>query len=170
MALLEALESTRLRLLEAIEPLDDDALLRPGVFGSYSPRDVLVLITTWQAELVTGLMKLRQGKKPVRLLAALADPAAYDARRLRENEGRDLDRIFEDLQGVYTQLERWLDEFSDREFTKAGVFKGLGQRPLWSLVRAASFGRELRYIPALQALSDRVDEGEIVARENGHEQ
>lgn len=153
--IVEALESTRIRLLEAIEPLSDEELLEPGVLDSLSVRDILVLITVWEAELITGLMRLQQDRKPARLLTALKNREAYNQQVLAENEGRDLERIFEDLQGVYVQLERWLEQFSDRDLASLTRYPSLQGRPLWQIIQSAAFGLEAEFTPVLEAFASR---------------
>lgn len=149
--LIEALESSRLRLLEAIEPLDDAELLQPGVVGTLSVRDILLLITVWEAELITGLMRLDQGRKPEHLLAALARPEQYSEQRLAENMARTLDRIFDDFQGTYFQLEEWIESFSNRDLTDPNRYQWLNGRPLWQIIRDASFGLLGEYLDDVES-------------------
>lgn len=152
MTLQEQLEDVRIRLLEAIAALPDEALLRSGIVGEWSVADVLAHLVNWEAELVTGLLRIDQGKKPTRLLTALADREAYNEARYQEMKGRDLDRIFDDLQGVRVQLEEWLDEFSDQELEDPARYPWL-ERPLWKLIAEATFQHEAEHIPALEDYS-----------------
>jgi hypothetical protein len=94
--LLDALDNNREKLLVAIEPLPDEALHEKQAVGEWSVSDALINITAWEAELVTGLMRIRQNQRPDRLLEALKDPAEYDKRRFAENQDRDLDQVFLD--------------------------------------------------------------------------
>lgn len=175
MTIQEQLEDVRIRLLEAIAPLPDEALLRQGVVGEWSVADVLAHLVNWEAELVTGLLRIDQGKKPTRLLDALADREAYNEARYQEMKGRDLDRIFDDLQGVRVQLEEWLEAFSDRALEEPGRYPWL-DGPLWKMIAEVTFEHEAEHIPALEAYSTRwVNEEanasialtEIKVRENG---
>ncbi|MCA9977623.1 MAG: hypothetical protein KC413_17810, partial [Anaerolineales bacterium] len=94
--LLDELDGSREKLLMAIADLPDDALMTPGAWEEWSIADILVNLTVWEAELVTGIMRLDQGKRPEAFLPALAQPEAYDQARYEENKGRDLDRVFDD--------------------------------------------------------------------------
>src|SRR5690606_28455768 len=109
----EQLENIRSRLLESIAELEDEALLQPGAVGSWSVRDLLFLLSNWESELVTALRQIESGKKPQRLLKALADRDAYNRERLEEIPDRDLDQVFDDLQAVRVKLEEWLTHFQD---------------------------------------------------------
>lgn len=165
--LLDALDESRERLLMAIEPLEDEALLQKNVFGVWSITDVLSNITTWESELITGLMKLDQNKQPRRLLAAMADPNAYDQAHHDELQDRDLDQIFGDLQHVRIQLEDWLAEFSEKDLTNPKRYRWLNGRTLRSIIAQTTFKREDAFLPAIESftetwLGERDDLGENV--------
>jgi hypothetical protein len=151
--ILERLDQTRERLLVTIAPLPDEALQEPGAVGRWSVADLLAILTAWEAELITGLMRLDQGKKPGKLLAALAQPEAYSTQRFVENQGRDLDRIFDDFQRVRLQLEEWLPAFSERDLTEPNRYRGLQGKSLAQLVEETTYGHEARYIPALETFA-----------------
>jgi hypothetical protein len=150
LAILDRLDSSRERVLTAIEELPDEALLTAGVVGQYSVADVLALQAAWEAELVTGLMRLDQRKKPEQLLAALAGPEAYDARRYAEYRGRDLDLIFDDLQRVRTQLEAWLEEFSERDLMGRNRYAWFSGKSLRQVIMTVCAEREAAYVVDLE--------------------
>ena len=151
--LLDALDSSRERLLVALDELPDEALLAPNSIGDWSVADFLVQQTAWESELVTGLMQISQGKKPARLLAALANAEEYGRLRYEENKGRDLDRIFDDLPQVRMQVEEWLEEFSEKQLSKKGHFPWLKNRSLADLITQLTIDHELRYLPLVQLLA-----------------
>jgi hypothetical protein len=153
--ILEQLDISRVRLLELIESLPDEALLEPGTSGSWSIADILAHLTAWESELVTALLRIDQGKIPARFLAAIADVEAYNARRYQENEGRELDRIFDDFQSVRFQLELWLEEFSARDLTDPKRYSWAEGKPLWSFIEDNSFGHESEHMPGIEALVSR---------------
>lgn len=169
--LYERLDSTREQLLMSLEWLPDEALLLPGVIGDWSIAGLISILTAWDAELVTGLMRLKQGRAPEALLAALADPAAYNAGRYQENLDRDLDGIFEDFQGARVQLEDWLEGFQERDFTDPNRFKPLRGRTLSDLVSAGTYKHEARYLPRLKAFAREWEaaEAEAMADDAGDE-
>ncbi len=152
-ALFDALDESRERLLVAIEPLDDDALLQKQVVGEWSIADVLTNITAWEAELVTGLLRLDQNRQPGKLLGALADPAAYDRVQFDDTQNRDLDQIFDDLQQVRVQTEDWLSAFSERDLTDWQRYNWLDGRSLLEIIEATTYRRELSFLPAIESFS-----------------
>jgi hypothetical protein len=151
--LLERLDATREQLLMALEYLPDEALLQPAAVGPWSIADLLNVLTAWDAELVTALMRLQTGKPPDALLKALADPAAYNRRRVAENRERDLDGIFEDFQGARVKLEEWIDAFDQRALTDKTHYKALNGRSLFDLIAAATYKHGARYLPMLKTFA-----------------
>ena len=153
--LLENLDAFRERTLMALETLPDEALVAPGVIGRWSIADLLSILTAWDAEVVTGLLRLQQGKPPEKLLAAVANPDLYNASRFQDAQGRDLDVIFEDFQGARLHLEEWLGDLSERALTDPRHYKGLGGVPLWKIIAKATYEHEGRYLPFLTAFAER---------------
>ncbi|MBK8985652.1 MAG: ClbS/DfsB family four-helix bundle protein [Chloroflexi bacterium] len=151
--ILDKLDRSRERLLVALEMLPDEALLRPNVVGELSITDCLALQTAWEAELVTGFMRIDKGQKPEHLLQALAQPADYDQQRLIENRARDLDAIFHDFQHVRVQVEEWLEEFSEKSLMSPQRYAWLNGRSLAQLTAALTYEREATYIPAIAAFA-----------------
>ncbi len=155
--LLDALDSSRENLLVAIEPLPDEALQEKQAVGEWSVSDVLINITAWEAELVTGLMRIRQNKRPDRLLVALKDPSGYDERRFAENQDRDLDQVFLDLQQVRVQVEEWILEFTERELNNPRRYQWLKSKSVKDVIAAATFEREKKIVPLLQLFAQKWD-------------
>ncbi len=153
--LLDALDNSREQLLVALNRLPDDALLAPNSVGKWSVADLLVQLTAWESELVTGLMRMSQGKKPTRLLDALKDAEAYGRLRYEENKERNLDRIFDDLPQVRIKLEEWLEEFSEKQLGKKGHFPWLKNQSLAQLIAQSTYEKEQHYLPQVEALAQK---------------
>lgn len=147
----EQLDSSRVRLLELLSVLPEEMLTQPDVMGDWTIADILAHLVVWESELITCLMKLDQGKKPKRMLAAIADLDGYNARRFEENKERDLERIFDDLQSVRVQLEEWLPKFSNEDLNDVGRYKWSDEIALWQIVEANTFGHEAEHLPELEA-------------------
>jgi hypothetical protein len=150
----EKLDDVRVRLLEALAPLPDEALLQENTIGAWSVADVLSHLVNWEAELVTALNKLDQGKTPAALLRAMEDREAFNALHVGEMKGRDLDRIFDDLQRVRSKLEGWIEEFAERGLEDPRRYPALKGKPLWKLIAENSFEHEAQHIKALEAFSE----------------
>lgn len=152
--LLNGLDRSREELLVTLELLPDEAFSVPNAIGHWSIQDLLANITAWEAELVTGLMRLKQRRKPDKLLAALSNRDAFDQQRLRENRGRPLDTIFDDFQKVRMELETWLEDFSDRELFRQRQFKWLRRQSLGEIVGSITIQRERPFAVKLTAFAE----------------
>jgi hypothetical protein len=159
--LLDQLDATRERTLVALQNLPDEALVAPGVIGRWSIADLLSILTAWDAEVVTGLLRLKQGKPPERLLAAVANPDLYNAERYQDAQGRDLEVIFEDFQGARLHLEEWLGELSERALTDPRHYKALSGQALGRLIARATYEHEARYLPFLTTYAGHWEPGEM---------
>lgn len=148
--LLDKLDDGREQLLIALEPLPDEALLAPGAVGDWSIAALLAVLTAWEAEMVTALLKLDQGKKPERLLAALDNEAEFNRQRVAETYGRPLERVFDDLMKVRLQLEEWLETFSDRQLADKKRYKWFNGRSLAQIIAQTSYENEALYLPDVQ--------------------
>jgi len=153
--LLDALDNSRERLLIALNSLPDEALLAPNSVDNWSVADLLVQLTAWESELVTGLMRISQGKKPSRLLAALKDVEGYGRLRHKENQGRTLDRIFDDFPQVRVQLEEWLEQFSEHQLGKKGHFPWLKNQSLTQFIAQITYEKEQHYLPQVETLAQK---------------
>lgn len=147
----DRLSRVRERLLEAIELIPDDGLMKPATAGRFSIVELIAILTAWEAELITGMMRLNQNKKPVKLLQALANPEAFDIERSAESSGRDLDDIFDDFQHVRMQLETWLEEFSDKDFSDPKRYKWFDGKSLAAIIALITYDNEAKYIADLTA-------------------
>lgn len=149
--LLDHLDSGRERLLMAIEPLSDEALLAPGAYGLWSAADVLANRAAWESELVTAINQLDRGRKPDRLLRLLEAPKQFDEQTYKENKDRDLDGLFNDFQKVRFQLEEWLETLTAKQlFDKQVYGKWLGGRSLADLIAELTYKADERFVPSLE--------------------
>jgi hypothetical protein len=153
--ILDELDRVREALLVALETLPDEALIQPGAMGDWSIADILAHLVAWESEMVTALLRIDQGKTPTRLVEAFADVDGYNARLYQENQGRDLDRIFEDLHGVRVQLEDWLSEFSNEDLNDPRRYPWSSDLPLWHIIAENSFRHESEHLPDIEAFAQR---------------
>ncbi len=158
--LLDQLDAARERTLMALETLPDEALAQPGVVGRWAIADLLSILTAWDAEVVTALMQLHNGRTPERLLAALRNPDIYNAQRYQDAQGRTLDSIFDDFQTSRLHLEDGLSRLSERALTNPRHYNALAGESLGRLVARATYLHEARYLPFLTAFADRWEDAE----------
>ena len=151
--ILDKLDDTREQLLMTIEMLPDEALAEEKAVGRSSIINILAIQAAWEAELVTGLMRIDQGKKPERLLTALDAPKTYNKQRFIENKGRSLDSIFNDYQQVRIQVEQWLEEFSEKALNDSKRFKFFRGKSLIQIVGEVTWEREEKFVLPFSAFA-----------------
>lgn len=151
--ILDKLDDTREQLLMAIEILPDEALVEEAAIGRFSIADVLAIQAVWEAELVTGFMQIDQGKRPERLLKALADPKTYNKERYLENKERSLDSIFNDYQQVRVQVEQWLESFSEKALNDPKRYKYFKGKSLVQIIGTVTWEREAKYVSPFSAFA-----------------
>ena len=94
-------------------------------------------------------MRLRQNKRPDKLIEAIREPDKFDKQRFAENQDRDLDQVFRDLQQVRLQVEEWILEFSESELNNQRRYHWLKGKAIKDIVAAATFERELKVVPQM---------------------
>jgi hypothetical protein len=148
--LLDQLFQSRERLLMSLELLPEEALWQQGVVGEWSLIDLLNVLTAWESELVTAMMRLEKGQKPDNLLAAMADENAFNARVVKQGQTRDLEAIFDDFQGARMHLEEWLEFFTERQLMNPKQYKWFQGRSLAQIIETYSAAHERSYLPAVE--------------------
>lgn len=113
--LLTALDDARTRLDTALSGLDETQLQMPGAIGDWTVKDVLTHLTAWEAELVTGLARLRRGQSPGKTNYTQAEILAQNAKWHAENKDRPLDRVLADWRGARRQLVRQIEALSEAD-------------------------------------------------------
>lgn len=151
--ILDKLDDHREQLLMSIEMLPDEALVEEEAIGRFSIANILAIQAVWEAELVTGFMRIDQGKKPERLLKALDDPKTYNKQRFIENKDRSLDSVFNDYQQVRVQVEQWLEDFSEKALNDPKRYKFFRGKPLVEIVGQMTWEREAKYVPPFSAFA-----------------
>jgi len=149
--ILDNLDDNREQLLMAIEMLPDEVLVEEGAIGRFSIANILSIQAVWEAELVTGFMRIDQGKKPERLLNALADPKTYNKQRYIENKDRTLDSVFNDYQQVRVQVEQWLEAFSEKALNDPKRYKYFRGKSLVEIIGEVTWEREAKYASPFSA-------------------
>ncbi len=130
---LEQIRRARGALLTAIEGLPDDALLRPGVVGFWSVKDILAHLTTWESELITALAQL---DRPTRVpeIVKIEDIDDWNEEQYRNNVRRGLDAVMEDFNGVHKHLLKAVEALDDKTLDNVRKFPWMEGEPLTYLI------------------------------------
>lgn len=115
--LIQALNHSRQELESALSGLTPDEM--EAVHGNWSVKQTLAHLTAWEAELVTGLAKLKRGQKTFKTEYPPAETDAINDRVAKETVGRPLERVQADFVGVRKQLLRQLEGWTDKDLNVA---------------------------------------------------
>jgi len=113
--LLKSLEDARAGLEATLAGLDETQLLAADACGAWSTKDVLAHLTACEAELVTGLSRIRRGQSPGKVLYTDAEIQAQNEKWQAESRDRPLDQVLADFRGVRRQLVRQLESLGDQD-------------------------------------------------------
>jgi hypothetical protein len=153
--LLDELESSRERLLELIDDLQDEKFEEPGVDGAWSLKDVLAHLTRWEAELVKLLWQISQGQAPTSAHFSGISPDALNEKWFGEMRSRPIKMVLEDYHNVRNQTIRRVEAFSDQELNDSKRYRWLRGKPLWVWVAADSFEHEHEHSLQLRIWKDK---------------
>lgn len=113
--LLRALADARAEVEAALAGLDETQLLTADTCGTWSIKDVLAHLAACEAELVSGLARIRRGQSPGKVFYTDAEIQTQNETWHAENRDRPLDAILADFHGVRRQLIRQLESLSDQD-------------------------------------------------------
>lgn len=137
---LKQLQEERAGLVAAIEGLSQDAMLRPGVIGMWSVKDILAHLTAWESELVTALARLDPSREPQ--LLQIEDIDEWNAEQYHANAPRPLDLVLGDFHGVHRQLLKMVEDLDEATLTSVQRFRWMEGEPLTYLIAENAFWHE----------------------------
>jgi len=143
--ILDALEDQREAFLEAIDGLSDEQLQLPGVVGDWSVKDLMFLLTLWEAELVKLLYQAAQGLQPTTVHFNDTPVDQLNAAWSLQSASRTLVQVVDDFAGVRKQTGRRLAAFQDHDLIDPQRFPWLKDYPLWVWIAEGSFKHEAEH-------------------------
>src|SRR5262249_3488492 len=105
-------------MLKALDGLPNDTMLRPGVVGMWSVKDVLAHLSIWQSELITALAQLDRPQRTPHI-AEIEDIDGFNEEQYRANVRRPLDVILEDFEGVHKHLIKAVEDIDENTLNNA---------------------------------------------------
>ena len=149
--LLEALEDGRQEMVEMLEDLADEVMVKPGVSGSWSIKDILAHMTQWEGQTVTLLFQANQSdRKPTTTHFGKETVDEINQRWYEASRERALDLIWQDWIGVRKQMIRRVADFSDKDLNDAQRYPWLSGTPLWQVIADNTFDHEDEHADAIR--------------------
>jgi hypothetical protein len=158
--LISELARNRKEILDLLDGISQEVMATPGVFESWSLKDMLVHLTRWEAELVKLLWQAQQGTQPTTVHFSQDDTDSINMRWYRESKSRSTDIVWKDFTSVREQTLRRVKVFSEQELNNQEQFKWLGGKPLWEWIADDTYKHEAEHAENIRAWKDRLGEAE----------
>ena len=143
------LRAARATLLQALDGLTDDALLRVGAVGVWSVKDALAHLVAWEAELVTTLSRLEPRQTPP--LVEIEDIDEWNAEQYSINAPRPLASVLDDFHGVHKHLLQAVEALDDRTLDDNRRFPWMEGEPLSYLIAENAVWHEEEHAEDIRA-------------------
>ena len=149
--LVTSLNTSRQRLVDAINDLSDLEQIEPGPDGGWSVKDILAHLAACEAELVTALARDVAHNKPPRLWGiSEAEVEKQNTQWHGENKDRPLDRVRDDFAGVRKQLLRQVAALNDKDLTDPKKYKWLDGKTLADYIAGEAAGHDDDHVEGLR--------------------
>jgi hypothetical protein len=147
--LLKQLAENRKQLSDLIEGVPAEELVKPGAYGEWSVKDVLVHISHWESEVIIVLFQAAQGAKPE---SEVFNPEYLKVNEVwyQENKDRELDRVLDDFHAVRNQLLRRLKTYPEKDLTDSSRYSWMKGQALLTLVKEIVLDHEAEHLQGLQ--------------------
>ncbi len=163
--LLEALEDSHQEMIEMLEDLPDELMIKPGINGSWSIKDILAHLAYWEGQTVTLLFQASKGvSKPTTVHFSKEKVDEINQRWYETSRERSLDQVWQDWIGVRKQMIRRVSEFSEQDLNDLRRFPWQKSTPLWQWIANDSYEHEEVHADAIREWLDQNDS----ASSNGH--
>jgi hypothetical protein len=110
-------------LEQAYVGLSDSAMMRPGVTGDWSVRDVLAHVTTWEQEALKHLPTILEGGKPPRYSVTHGGINGFNRIMTTQKRRLTLEEVREDAEETHQRLIRYIESAPEKEFRTETRFR-----------------------------------------------
>jgi hypothetical protein len=148
--ILEELTNSHRKMLEAIDGLSEEAMLQPGVCETWSVKDILNHLSHWEAELVTLLWQVAQGKRPSSTSHSNEEIESLNQRWYQEGFERSLEMVMADFRGVRKQTIRRVEALTEDDLTQTDRFPWLKGTSLAEKIAVYSFEHDMEHIDSIK--------------------
>lgn len=156
--LLEALEDGRQELVEMLQDLPDEEMLKPGVCGEWSIKDILAHLAQWEGQTVTLLFQASQGQlKPTTAHFGKESVDEVNQRWYEASRERPLERVWEDWIAVRKQMIRRVRDWSEKDLNDPQRYPWLKGKTLAQIIAENSFEHDDEHADAIREWLDRAE-------------
>lgn len=150
--LVDAMRTGYAALEKTLAPLDEAQMTTPGVNGTWSIKDNIAHIVTWQRILLDRLHAVARNETPT---SYGSDPADEDIDGLNEqfyqqSKSRQLAGVLADFRSIYAQIEKAVQSTSEEDLIDSQRFTWAKGVPLWRYVAGDTYEHYLEHITLIQ--------------------
>ena len=103
--------------------LSDAQLMKPGVTGDWSVRDILAHVTTWEEEALTHLPLILEGGTPPRYSVKYGGIDAFNARMTEQKARLSLSAVRRQLDGTHRRLIDFIQRAPEGQLSRETRFR-----------------------------------------------
>jgi hypothetical protein len=108
---------------ESYAGLSDSQLTQPGVMGTWSLKDILAHVTTWEEETLKYLPVISQGDKPPRYSTMYGGIDAFNAHMMEQKRGLALSEVMRQLDETHRRLIDYVQSAPEEQFARETPFR-----------------------------------------------
>ena len=108
---------------ESYSGLSDSQMMKTGVTGAWSVRDILAHVTTWEEEALKHLPTILKGEKPPRYSATHGGINAFNAHRTEQKRKLTLAEVRQQLADTHRRLIEFVASVPEEQFQSDTPFR-----------------------------------------------
>jgi hypothetical protein len=121
--LLKRLQKEWTAFRSSFRDLSESDLLRPGVTGMWSIKDIVAHVTTWEEEALKNLPVVLRGGRPPRYSTTYGGIDQFNAQMTERKRNLALSEVLEQLDTVHERLLGYIFEVPETQFTQETRFR-----------------------------------------------
>lgn len=128
---------------EAYEGLMEEEMLRPGVVGEWSVKDLIAHVTVWEEEALKHLPEILQGRKPPRYSVVYGGIDAFNALTMEARKKLSLAGVSRERANVHRRLLELIERTPEEHLNPKARFR--------RRLRLDTYGHYPKHARAIQA-------------------
>ena len=140
--LIEEIEKGKQLFDFLIDELGEDDLVKPGVCGEWSVKDIVVHIVVHEQRMLKWMVETLQGGTPVEYQPYDSPEEQLDALNRQiylENFNRSWNDVLKDWEAIHVKTLEWIRSVDEEALFDPGRFHLRNGEPLWVVVAAITY-------------------------------
>jgi hypothetical protein len=121
--LLKSVDDAWAAFTGSYEGLAETDLLRPGVIGNWSVRDIIVHVTTWEEEALKHLPAVLSGRRPPRYSVTYGGIDAFNALMTARKKDLTLPEVLRQQSAVHRRVVALIERTPEKELASGTRFR-----------------------------------------------